>query len=343
MWNFLKKIFNKKPVKKEDILGVKKLGNNLSQWTQKVQKKSSFNPSFLEDLEILLVKADVGVTTAAHLIANIKNRLEYKTIQEPSAFIALTMEEIVGLYEKEPHDNAEKALSYEKTDKTNNVLNKSEKVEKITKTINADKPQIYLFMGVNGVGKTTTIGKLAMKLTSEGQKVLLVAGDTFRTGAVEQLKIWGERTKSEVFFKEGKISPSAVVFDALVYAEKNAFDTVLCDTSGRLQNKVNLMKELEKIKKVIQKKIPQGPHESFLVLDSMTGQNGLNQIDLFNQSISLSGVILTKMDGASNGGLILAIKHLYNLETKYLGMGENPNDLFSFDIRTFIHNLFIKD
>ncbi len=342
MWNFLKKIFTKKPVKK-DILGVKKLGNNLSQWVQELQKKASFHPSFLEDLEILLVKADVGIKTATHLIANIKNRLEHKPLQESSAFIALTMEEIVALYEKDIHDNSEDSLSDVKDDKTANTLNQQDNVAKTAKTLNTDKPQIYLFMGVNGVGKTTTIGKLAMKLTTEGQKVLLVAGDTFRTGAVEQLKIWGERTKSEVFFKEGNISPSAVIFDALTYAEKNAFDVVLCDTSGRLQNKVNLMKELEKIKKVIQKKFPQGPHESFLVLDSMTGQNGLNQIDLFNQSISLSGVILTKMDGAANGGLILAIKHLYNLETKYLGMGENPNDLFAFDIRTFIHNLFIQD
>ncbi|MEC4558767.1 MAG: signal recognition particle-docking protein FtsY ['Conium maculatum' witches'-broom phytoplasma] len=342
MWNFLKKIFTKKPVKK-DILGVKKLGNNLSQWVQEVQKKSSFHPSFLEDLEILLVKADVGIKTATHLIVNIKNRLEHKPLQESSTFIALTMEEIVALYEKDIHDNSEDSLSDGKDDKTANTLNQQDNVATTAKTLNTDKPQIYLFMGVNGVGKTTTIGKLAMKLTTEGQKVLLVAGDTFRTGAVEQLKIWGERTKSEVFFKEGNISPSAVIFDALTYAEKNAFDVVLCDTSGRLQNKVNLMKELEKIKKVIQKKFPQGPHESFLVLDSMTGQNGLNQIDLFNQSISLSGVILTKMDGAANGGLILAIKHLYNLETKYLGMGENPNDLFAFDIRTFIHNLFIQD
>ncbi|NWN45941.1 signal recognition particle-docking protein FtsY [Candidatus Phytoplasma pruni] len=342
MWNFFKKIFTKKPVKK-DILGVKKLGNNLSQWVQEVQKKASFHPSFLEDLEILLVKADVGIKTATHLITNIKNRLEHKPLQESSAFIALTMEEIVALYEKDIHDNSEDSLSDGKDDKTANTLNQQENVATTTQTLNTDKPQIYLFMGVNGVGKTTTIGKLAMKLTTEGQKVLLVAGDTFRTGAVEQLKIWGERTKSEVFFKEGNISPSAVIFDALTYAEKNAFDVVLCDTSGRLQNKVNLMKELEKIKKVIQKKFPQGPHESFLVLDSMTGQNGLNQIDLFNQSISLSGVILTKMDGAANGGLILAIKHLYNLETKYLGMGENPNDLFAFDIRTFIHNLFIQD
>jgi fused signal recognition particle receptor len=245
------------------------------------------------------------------------------------------MNEIVNLYQTSSNDNQKDHL-FDK--KTNNKLTLPTNMKKI------DKPQIYLFMGVNGVGKTTTIGKLAMKFTNEGKKVLLVAGDTFRTGAIEQLKIWGDRAKSEVFFKEGNIiRPSYVIFDALIYAQKNSFDIVLCDTSGRLQNKVNLMKELEKIKKVIQNKFPQGPHESFLVLDSMTGQNGLNQIDLFHQSISLSGVILTKIDGAAKGGLILAIKHIYNLETKYIGIGENVNDLLSFEIRTFIHNLFMKN
>lgn len=197
-----------------------------------------------------------------------------------------------------------------------------------------------MFVGVNGVGKTTTIGKLAYKYKKQNKKVLLVAGDTFRAGAIEQLKIWGEKTNNEVFYKENNNSTSSLFFEALTYAKNKDFDIILCDTSGRLENKVNLMKELEKVKKVIQKIYPKAPHKTFLILDAMIGQNGLKQVELFNKIVSLSDIILTKFDGIAKGGLILTIKHIYNLPTKYIGIGEKTDDLIFFDINQYIDALF---
>ncbi|MBP3059515.1 signal recognition particle-docking protein FtsY [Texas Phoenix palm phytoplasma] len=323
MFEFFKKIFNKnKNEKKIDFLGIKNLEYNFSEWVKKIQKNQFIEISLLEELKILLIKSDIGIKTSSELIKRIKYSLEKNNIKQTKEFLNLIKEQILLLYE-------EKKNEVLKT-KNNSELN--------------SKKKIFLLVGVNGAGKTTTIGKLAMKFKQEGKKVLLVAGDTFRTGAIEQLKSWGEITNCEVFYKKKinsfSISPSNVIFEALSYAKNKNFDIVLCDTAGRLENKTNLMKELEKIKKIIKIQNPNDEFQKFLILDSMTGQNGLNQVNIFNNLISLNGVILTKLDGISKGGLILAIKHLYNIETKYIGIGEKVDDLIEFDIQTYVNNLF---
>ncbi|WP_341266391.1 signal recognition particle-docking protein FtsY [Candidatus Phytoplasma fraxini] len=316
MFDFFKKIFKKNP-KKEILIGVKKLEFNFIKWHEAVVAKENIDISLIDDLEILFIKSDIGIETSSYLISLIKQRIKENKILASVELLPLIKKEILAFYTK---DNV----------KSNKINIDKEEIQK----------KVFLFVGVNGVGKTTTIGKLASKFKQQNKKVLLVAGDTFRTGAVEQLKQWGEKTNSEVFYKEGKVSTSSLFFEALTYAKNKDFDFILCDTSGRLENKVNLIKELEKIKRVIAKIIPNAPHEAFLILDSMFGQNGLKQVETFNQAINLSGIILTKFDGIGKGGLILTIKHIYDLSTKYIGVGEQADDLITFDINHYIDALF---
>ncbi|MFR0367730.1 signal recognition particle-docking protein FtsY [Candidatus Phytoplasma palmae] len=322
MFNFFKKIFNKNKNEKQiDSLGIRNLEYNFSQWIQKIKKTKFLELSLLDELKILLIKSDIGIQTSSLLIKRIKDSVEKNKIKQTEEFLNLIKQQILFLYEE----------------------NKTENLNKKYPCKDNSKKKIFLLVGVNGSGKTTTIGKLSMKFKKEGKKVLLVAGDTFRTGAIEQLKLWGEKTNCEVFYKKkvnSFVSPSNVIFEALSYAKNKNFDIILCDTAGRLENKNNLMKELEKIKKIIQNQNPNDEFKKFLILDSMTGQNGLNQIKLFHNAISLNGVILTKLDGISKGGLILAIKHIYNIETKYIGIGEKADDLIKFDIQTYVNNLF---
>ena len=199
---------------------------------------------------------------------------------------------------------------------------------------------VYLFVGVNGVGKTTTIGKLAKQLKDEGKKVMLVAGDTFRAGAIDQLIEWGRRSNTPVFHKPAGSDPSSVIYDALEVAKKEKVDVVLCDTAGRLQTKVNLMNELSKMKRVIQKSLPNAPQETLLVIDATTGQNGMRQAEVFNEATDVSGIVLTKLDGTAKGGIVLAIRHMYHLPIKYIGLGEKIDDLVQFDIEQYIYGLF---
>ena len=194
-------------------------------------------------------------------------------------------------------------------------------------------------VGVNGVGKTTTIAKLAYKYKSEGKKVMLVAGDTFRAGAVDQLKIWADRTDS-LFFGKENIDPAGVIYDGLLKAKEDDVDIVLVDTAGRLHNKVNLMKELEKINKVIGKIIPDAPHETLLVIDGTTGQNGIMQAQAFKEITNITGIVLTKLDGTAKGGIVLAIKEEVNIPVKFVGLGEKMTDLIPFDIENYIYGLF---
>ncbi|WP_284928111.1 signal recognition particle-docking protein FtsY [Candidatus Phytoplasma sp. AldY-WA1] len=316
MFNFLKKLFKKNP-KKEFFLGIKKLEYDFIQWVDTVLKTENINSTLLDDLEILFIKSDIGVKTSSFLITQIKQTIKENQISKSSELLPLIKNEILSFYQKGDDVLKQKDLLSEK-----------------------DETQVFLFVGVNGVGKTTTIGKLACKYKKQNKKVLLVAGDTFRAGAIEQLKIWGEKTNNEVFYKENNNSASSLFFEALTYAKNKDFDIILCDTSGRLENKVNLMKELEKVKKVIQKIYPKAPHKTFLILDAMIGQNGLKQVELFNKTVSLSDIILTKFDGIAKGGLILTIKHIYNLPTKYIGIGEKEDDLIFFDINQYIDALF---
>ena len=205
--------------------------------------------------------------------------------------------------------------------------------------ISDEGPTVLLFVGVNGVGKTTTIGKLANKYKKEGKSVMLIAGDTFRAGAVEQLKIWADRTDS-LFFGKENIDPAGVVYEGLEIAKKENVDIVLIDTAGRLQNKVNLMNELEKVNKVIGKLIPNAPHETLLIIDATTGQNGILQAESFKNITNITGIVLTKLDGTAKGGIVLAIKEDVHIPVKFIGLGEGIDDLKSFDIEEYIYGLF---
>ena len=213
--------------------------------------------------------------------------------------------------------------------------------ESITDKINmaSSGPTVILMVGVNGVGKTTTIAKLAYKYKCEGKKVMLIAGDTFRAGAVDQLKIWADRTDS-LFFGKENIDPAGVIYDGLLKAKEDGVDIVLVDTAGRLHNKVNLMKELEKINKVIGKIIPDAPHETLLVIDGTTGQNGIMQAQAFKEITNITGIVLTKLDGTAKGGIVLAIKEEVNIPVKFVGLGEKMTDLIPFDIENYIYGLF---
>jgi fused signal recognition particle receptor len=213
--------------------------------------------------------------------------------------------------------------------------------ESITDKINMadDGPTVILMVGVNGVGKTTTIAKLAYKYKREGKKVMMIAGDTFRAGAVEQLRIWAERTDS-LFYGKENIDPAGVIYDGLVVAKEENVDIVLIDTAGRLHNKVNLMKELEKINKVIGTHINGAPHETLLVIDATTGQNGIMQAEAFKEITNITGIVLTKLDGTAKGGIVLAIKEAVNIPVKFVGLGEAMTDLIPFDIENYIYGLF---
>ena len=199
---------------------------------------------------------------------------------------------------------------------------------------------VILFVGVNGVGKTTTIGKLASKFKNEGKKVLMAAGDTFRAGAIEQLEVWGERVGVDVIKQSAGSDPAAVMFDAIQAAKSRKVDILLCDTAGRLQNKVNLMKELEKVKRVIEREISGAPHEVLLVLDATTGQNAMVQAKTFKEATNVTGIVLTKLDGTAKGGIVLAIRNELDIPVKFVGLGEKMDDLQVFDAEKYVYGLF---
>jgi fused signal recognition particle receptor len=197
-----------------------------------------------------------------------------------------------------------------------------------------------MIVGVNGVGKTTTIGKLAARFKDEGKSVLLVAGDTFRAAAIDQLKIWADRVGVEIIYSQPGGDPAAVVFDAMESSMARGYDVVIVDTAGRLHTKINLMKELEKINKIIKRKVPEAPHETLLVLDATTGQNAITQAKIFSNSLDISGLVLAKLDGTAKGGVVVAIKQELNIPVKLIGVGESVDDLQEFDARDFVEALF---
>ncbi|MBM4763960.1 signal recognition particle-docking protein FtsY [Bacillus sp. B15-48] len=280
-----------------------------------VARYRKVDEDFFEELEEILIGADVGFETVMKLIDELKMEVKRRNLQDTKDVQAVISEKLVEIYENAGEE--EKGLN-----------------------IQDDGLTVILFVGVNGVGKTTTIGKLAQKFKQEGKTVLLAAGDTFRAGAIDQLEVWGERVGVDVI-KQGEGSdPAAVMYDAVRAAKSRGVDILLCDTAGRLQNKVNLMKELEKVKRVIEREIPGAPHEVLLVLDATTGQNALVQTKTFKEATDVSGIVLTKLDGTAKGGIVLAIRNELNVPVKFVGLGEKMDDLQEFDSEKYVYGLF---
>jgi fused signal recognition particle receptor len=277
-------------------------------------KYTKVDEDYFEELEEILINADVGVNTVMNFIDQLRDRVKKEKITDTEYLNEVIVDELFIIYV----DN--ESLS----DKIN---------------IAEDGPTVILMVGVNGVGKTTTIAKLAHKYISEGKKVMMIAGDTFRAGAVQQLEEWAGRTGATFYGKENT-DPAGVIFDGLVKAKEDEVDIVLIDTAGRLQNKVNLMKELEKVNKVIGKHIPNAPHETLLVIDATTGQNGISQAKAFKEITDITGIVLTKLDGTAKGGIVLAIKEEVKIPVKFIGLGEKMTDLKTFDIENYIYGLF---
>ncbi|HFX3800066.1 TPA: signal recognition particle-docking protein FtsY [Enterococcus faecium] len=272
--------------------------------------------AFFEELEETLIGADVGFETAIRITEALRQEVKLRNAKKSAEVQNAIIEKLVDLYEAEGINEV-------------NELN-----------IQEDGLTVILFVGVNGVGKTTSIGKLAHQFKNEGKKVLMAAADTFRAGAIDQLVVWGERAGVEVVRGNAGGDPAAVVFDALERAKTEQADVLLVDTAGRLQNKVNLMNELEKIKRVIQRELPEAPQETLLVLDATTGQNAMVQAKQFKETTDVTGLVLTKLDGTAKGGIVLAIRNELHLPVKLVGLGEGIDDLEPFDPNDFVVGLF---
>ena len=313
----LKKVFTKE--KSEDIKkydkGLEKSRKEfVSELSNLSKKYKNISSDYFEDLEDILIMADIGVDTVVKFVNLLKQRVKTENITDSNVLKDIIIDELFIMYVG------------------NNIID--------SKIHYAEKgPTVILMIGVNGVGKTTTIAKLANQLKNEGKKVLLVAGDTFRAGAIEQLVEWGNKLDLETVTSTSK-DPSSVMYDGLEKAVKEEYDVVLVDTAGRLQNKENLMRELEKINRVIKKIIPEAPHETLLVIDATTGQNGISQAKSFKEITNITGIVLTKLDGTAKGGIVLAIKEEVNIPVKFVGLGEKLDDLEKFDIEKYIYGLF---
>ena len=277
-------------------------------------KYTKVNEEYFEELEDLLISADIGIKTVFSFMERLRDRVKKENIIDTAYLKEVIVDELFIIY-----------------------VNNQSLSDKIN--IQKENPTVILMVGVNGVGKTTTIAKLAYKYLKDGKKVMMIAGDTFRAGAVDQLKLWAEKTGS-LFFGKDNTDPAGVIFDGLDIAIKENVDIVLIDTAGRLQNKVNLMKELEKINKVIASKISNAPHETLLVIDAATGQNGIMQAKAFKEITNITGLVLTKLDGTAKGGIVLAIKEEVDIPVKFIGLGEKMTDLQTFDIENYIYGLF---
>jgi len=266
----------------------------------------------LDDLEATLIAADLGTTTTHEVLEALRERATHKQIGDVNELKRLLKEQIAG------------------------ILNGASNVQ--VRQVNG--PEVVLIVGVNGTGKTTTIGKLASLLRGQGKSILLCAADTFRAAAIDQLEVWGNRTGVEVIKTKPGGDPSAVLFDSLSAAKARGADYVIVDTAGRLHTKQNLMAELEKMRRTAQKVIPDAPHEILLVMDATTGQNGLQQARQFTQSAGVTGIVLTKLDGTAKGGVVVAISRELGLPVRYVGIGEKAGDLLPFDSQLFVDSLF---
>ncbi|MHC0037195.1 signal recognition particle-docking protein FtsY [Pseudoneobacillus sp. C159] len=296
--------------------GLTKTRDNFSnKMNDLVARYRKVDEEFFEELEEILIGADVGFDTVMKLIEELKMEVKRKNIQDSREIQSVISEKLVEIYQE--------------ADESNPEIN-----------IQENGLTVILFVGVNGVGKTTTIGKLAHKYRTEGKSVLLAAGDTFRAGAIEQLEVWGERVGVEVIKQAEGSDPAAVMYDAIQSAKARKADILICDTAGRLQNKVNLMKELEKVKRVIEREVPGAPHEVLLVLDATTGQNALIQAKTFKEATNVTGIVLSKLDGTAKGGIVIAIRNELKIPVKLVGLGEKMDDLQEFDAEKYVYGLF---
>ena len=271
---------------------------------------------FFDDLEDMLIESDVGYDMAMKLSDELREEVKLQNAKSKQDVSNVIIEKMVELYDEAGQD------------------------ENPDLTMAKEGPTVIMFVGVNGAGKTTTIGKMAALFKKQGKKVLLAAADTFRAGATEQLDVWAKRDGVDIVTGPENGDPAAVVFDAVKRAKDENYDILFVDTAGRLQNKVNLMNELAKMKRILTREIPDAPHEVLLVLDATTGQNALNQAKLFKESTDVTGIVLTKLDGTARGGIVLAIRNELHLPVKYVGLGEKVNDLQKFDAGDFVYGLF---
>jgi fused signal recognition particle receptor len=278
-----------------------------------ITRRKKIDEEFYEELEEILIGADVGVNTVVKLIEELRTEVRKRKIEQPADLQPILSEKLVGLLKDDQSTELRLAES---------------------------GPTVILFVGVNGVGKTTTIGKLAHRYKQQGKNVLMAAGDTFRAAAIDQLEVWGMRVGVDVIKQQPGSDPAAVMFDAIQAAKTRGADILLCDTAGRLQNKSNLMEELNKIYRVIGREIPEAPHEVLLVIDATTGQNALSQAKQFGEKTGVTGLVLTKLDSTAKGGIVIAIRQELSLPVKLVGLGEKMDDLQDFDSDQFVHALF---
>ena len=322
LFKFLKEKFSKNKTEETEAFnkGMEKSRENFANKMDKIAKKSKkVNKEYFEELEEILIEADVGVNLTMRVIEEVVQESLQKKISDAEEINELVIDKLFEGY-----------------------MSKGEKVECDVRFRN-DGPTVLLVAGVNGVGKTTTIAKLAYRYIQQGKKVMLCAADTFRAGAIEQLSIWANRLGCDIVTGKPNSDPASVAFDGAKKARENKVDLLIVDTAGRLQNKINLMNELSKICRVISKEIPDSPHEVFLIIDATTGQNGVMQAKQFLDCIKLTGIVITKMDGTSKGGIILAIRDELGIPVRFIGLGEKMEDLKEFDLEKYLVGLCIGE
>ncbi|MDD3129932.1 MAG: signal recognition particle-docking protein FtsY [Candidatus Izemoplasmatales bacterium] len=305
----------RKKAEKFKIGMMKTRSQSLSSLKDILEKSKKIDEDLYSKLEEIFIMADIGVDTVIEFVEKIRTVVDKEKIERPIDLENIIVDQMFELYLK------------------GEIINTNIKYNKNGLTV-------ILFVGVNGTGKTTSIGKLAYKIKSEGKSVMMAAGDTFRAGAINQLKVFGERVGVEVVSKEAGSDPSSVIFDAIKEAKSKNIDVLLIDTAGRLQNKKNLMMELDKINRIIKRETSNQVFETFLVIDATTGQNGLSQAQIFSEVTDITGIILTKLDGTAKGGIVLAIRNKLGIPISFVGLGEKLNDLEYFDIEDYIYGLF---